>query len=534
MAPQSNQLVADASPVGSNQPAAQAAAQLPLPGQRETSVGITLGLVAAAVFFLAAWLYPIGWVNRYLLGHPVSVVSVLLFSLVCGMLVAKLRWVRTDARLTRSLRDQDLAVTMPVNLPEADQWLMRADAGRVAKYWLLSLADLPTAARHGQLVQRLSELLQRQSERTSTRQLPDEIRELAMRDSDRAHDSLQLNRIIVWSIPMLGFLGTVIGITQTLGGIDFSSGTAAIEDLKAGLYVAFDTTAVALVLSVAAIFLQYPVERSEQSLLSEIDHRVARLLSSCLPADDRGENPAAHIAELCDGLRVAVGQSLASQAELWRSTIDEAHHHWQRVADDNSQRIAAALSTSLAPLLQTHSQQLSAVLQSHAQAVQAQVQSWQTQQSRDETQQAQHWQQWHTAYENGVQTIVERQASLQQALQQSLESSLEKSLDTQVLRLASLETLMQTTVQAQADDLAQRKREQKQQLKLDAQRRAEETREALDVQAPLSDAMLALARAVDVLGQQLPANSRHLVKTPLAAQVESTSANTIPLARRAA
>ena len=46
--------------------------------------------------------------------------------------------------------------------------------------------------------------------------------------SDANHDVLQLVRIIIWAIPMLGFLGTVVGITETLGGLDFSDGAAAV------------------------------------------------------------------------------------------------------------------------------------------------------------------------------------------------------------------------------------------------------------------------------------------------------------------
>lgn len=342
-------------------------------GVGEGSVGITLGLFAAAVFYLLAWLFPLPWVERYFLGHPVSVAATVLFAIACAILVVKVRRIRADTKLTNQLRDDDLMLSLPENLQTTEQWLLRNDAGRVAKLWLQSLGDLPQSARRSPIVVRLAELLQRQSGRVSTRHLSDDLREVSSREGDTAYDSLQLIRIIVWAIPMLGFLGTVIGITQTLGGLDFSDGTAAVDRLKSGLYVAFDTTALGLVLSVVAIFLQFPVERSEQRLLGEIDRRVGSMLAAGLPSDDHGDNPAAHIAELCDGIRVAVGQSLASQAELWRTTIDEAHSHWQRVAEDNSQRIATALSTSLGPLLETHSEKLAETLGDHNSAMKHQL-----------------------------------------------------------------------------------------------------------------------------------------------------------------
>jgi hypothetical protein len=70
-----------------------------------------------------------------------------------------------------------------------------------------------------------------------------------------------------------------------------------------------------------------------------------------------------------------VEQSLTSQAELWRTTIDEAHSHWQRVADDNSQRIASALSTSLKPLLEMHTEKLASTLGGHTSSMQHQLDS---------------------------------------------------------------------------------------------------------------------------------------------------------------
>lgn len=344
-------------------------------GIGEGSIGITLGLFASAVFYLLVWLFPLPWIERYFLGHPVSVAATILFSVACAILVVKVRRIRADTKLTNQLRDDDLMLALPDNLQTSEQWLLRNDAGRVAKLWLQSLGELPQSARRSPLVVRLAELLQRQSGRVSTRHLSDDLREVSSREGDTAYDSLQLIRIIVWAIPMLGFLGTVIGITQTLGGLDFSDGIAAVDRLKSGLYVAFDTTALGLVLSVLAIFLQFPVERSDQRLLGEIDRRVGSMLSAGLPSDDHGDNPAAHIAELCDGIRVAVGQSLASQAELWRTTIDEAHSHWQRVAEDNSQRIATALATSLRPLLEMHTDKLSSTLGGHTSAMKQQLDS---------------------------------------------------------------------------------------------------------------------------------------------------------------
>jgi hypothetical protein len=332
------------------------------------------------------------------------------------------------------------------------------------------------------------------------------LREVSAREGDAAHDSLQLVRIIVWAIPMLGFLGTVIGITQTLGGLDFTDGTAAVDRLKSGLYVAFDTTALGLVLSVVAIFLQFPVERSEQRLLAEIDRRVGSLLAAKLPSDDTADNPAAHIALLCDGIRVAVGESLASQAQLWKETIDAAHSHWERIAGEHGHRIGEALTTSLAPALKTHSASLSGhseSLRDHAVSLTTIRQSWNTDLE-------QRWQKWTDAFSLGTDLLTRHQQTLAQ--QSTALSDQSESLLQTTQRLADQTSVLTETSQ-RAEQLSQLQRSLdggllrltevnaavQHSLEIRDQAKAGDA-----VADQMSDAMLVLARAVDVLGKRLP------------------------------
>ena len=59
---------------------------------------------------------------------------------------------------------------------------------------------------------------------------------------------------------MLGFLGTVVGISGALGGLTVASDfEAMLSGLRDKLYVAFDTTALALTLSIVLMFAQFIV-----------------------------------------------------------------------------------------------------------------------------------------------------------------------------------------------------------------------------------------------------------------------------------
>ena len=91
--------------------------------------------------------------------------------------------------------------------------------------------------------------------------------------------SYSVPRILVWAIPLLGFIGTVIGISGAVSGFTgFLENSGDVEQIKEGigqvtsnLGLAFDTTLLALFLSVLVMIPLVLVERYESSLLLGID-----------------------------------------------------------------------------------------------------------------------------------------------------------------------------------------------------------------------------------------------------------------------
>ena len=95
-------------------------------------------------------------------------------------------------------------------------------------------------------------------------------------------------RYLVWLIPTLGFIGTVIGIAQalsTLGGVDFSDQTAMgamMGEMTSALGVAFYTTLLALLQSAVLVFAVHVVQAREERVLNRagqycIDNLINRL-----------------------------------------------------------------------------------------------------------------------------------------------------------------------------------------------------------------------------------------------------------------
>ncbi|MFH1862256.1 MAG: MotA/TolQ/ExbB proton channel family protein, partial [bacterium] len=87
-------------------------------------------------------------------------------------------------------------------------------------------------------------------------------------------------RYLIWLIPTLGFIGTVMGISLALQGFsgiiaraaDFKAVRDALPEVTYYLATAFDTTFLALGLSVVAVFYMSYLLKREEQLLEQVDN----------------------------------------------------------------------------------------------------------------------------------------------------------------------------------------------------------------------------------------------------------------------
>lgn len=96
-------------------------------------------------------------------------------------------------------------------------------------------------------------------------------------DEALAESGYTLLRALIWAIPVLGFIGTVLGLSEAVGA--FSSVLAAASDIDqvkpalrevtTGLAVAFDTTLQGLVAAMAVHLLMTCVKRVEERFLDD-------------------------------------------------------------------------------------------------------------------------------------------------------------------------------------------------------------------------------------------------------------------------
>jgi biopolymer transport protein ExbB/TolQ len=77
-------------------------------------------------------------------------------------------------------------------------------------------------------------------------------------------------RYLLWAIPSIGFVGTILGISQSLS----IAGSGDIDRITSALGVAFDTTLLALVLSLILMYLYHGLQEKNELLHHEIEEFV--------------------------------------------------------------------------------------------------------------------------------------------------------------------------------------------------------------------------------------------------------------------
>ncbi|WP_013322210.1 MotA/TolQ/ExbB proton channel family protein [Gloeothece verrucosa] len=149
-----------------------------------------------------------------------------------------------------------------------------------------------------------------------------------------SESSYAFPRILIWAIPLLGFIGTVVGISQAVNGFNgFLEKSSDIGQIKqgigtvtSGLAVAFDTTLLALLLSVLVMIPMVLVERYESRLLLAIDIFINDEL---LPRFKEESNSLEQ-----KNLKEAVNQAIQESFPRAQDLIEPAHEYAKQAVTD--------------------------------------------------------------------------------------------------------------------------------------------------------------------------------------------------------
>jgi len=90
----------------------------------------------------------------------------------------------------------------------------------------------------------------------------------ALANKNEAENSMV--RYLIWAVPSIGFIGTVRGIGEALSRADEAL-AGNISGMTSSLGVAFNSTLVALVISIVLMFLLYQLQRLQDSLIVSVN-----------------------------------------------------------------------------------------------------------------------------------------------------------------------------------------------------------------------------------------------------------------------
>ncbi|MEM8865804.1 MAG: MotA/TolQ/ExbB proton channel family protein [Planctomycetota bacterium] len=207
------------------------------------------------------------------------------------------------------------------------------------------------------LVARLRSILDYVLKAQSADSVESQLRTLEEADCDRMSAGYSMVRVITGVVPLLGFLGTVIGITEAIGGLSINPEQleASMGNVIAGLSGAFSTTALALALSIVLVFTKLIVERFEDNLLFKTGERAYQELVGRFEQYGTATDPhVASMSRMCDQVVRAVEVMAARQADLWKSTIDETHDRWALATSTAGEQLTTAVTVGLRKSLEDH------------------------------------------------------------------------------------------------------------------------------------------------------------------------------------
>ena len=163
------------------------------------------------------------------------------------------------------------------------------------------IEQLPLNPRRDFLVRRVLLALDHVDARGDVQVVGEVLQSQGEIDGARVDGSYTMLHVFIWAVPIMGFIGTVLGISDAVS--QFSGSLEGAEDLDvikqslagvtSGLALAFDTTLVALAMSMVIMFPANTLQKAEEDLLISIDqycndHLLQRLQNTAAATGGTG------------------------------------------------------------------------------------------------------------------------------------------------------------------------------------------------------------------------------------------------------
>ena len=243
-------------------------------GGRFTSVNKVFTLLIATILTIVFYLALIYGLRPQPRFHPITAMflergfvpypTMLLFFWALSILFIK--W--------RKIAFQSEALRLSA-VPQQPDFVLNAESARAVLDRVHSLVDSTT---HFLLLNRIERALSNLQNIGHVSDVSTILRNQADYDQERAASSYALVNSFIWAIPVLGFIGTVLGLRAAIGalgltlqaGSDMAALRQSLQGVTAGLATKFETTLIALVCAVII-----------QLIVAFVQSREADFLDAC-------------------------------------------------------------------------------------------------------------------------------------------------------------------------------------------------------------------------------------------------------------
>lgn len=314
-----------------------------------TAIAIILGVPLAAGILALVNVGPFkdSVISRYL-EHPAEQIEIIMCCIALCALGVKLVSLLPERS---ALAGQLLPAWNGKTVPVAEARALKAELG-----------IQPRRLQNTYVGRRIAAVLEFLCSRGSAAELDDHMRFLAETDALTMDASYSLIRFLTWAMPIIGFLGTVLGITKAISGVDPATLEKNLGQVTGGLAEAFDATALALGLTMVVMFVSFLIERVETSIVEAVDHVIDQLLAHRF--ERGGADGGEFVSALHQNTKVlleATEKLVERQAAVWSRSLAEVDKRRLEVEQGLQERLAAALGTAMRQTEEAHAKRLADV-----------------------------------------------------------------------------------------------------------------------------------------------------------------------------
>ena len=190
----------------------------------------------------------------------------------------------------RKIKFQQKAFNLPI-IPTDPSFCLNPETARTVLHQIHELVDNPM---NFAVLNRMERALSNMDNMGNTADMTAILKIQAENDESQVASSYGFIQGLMWAIPVLGFIGTVLGLGQAIGAFgmtlqqdgDLAGIKESLTFVTGGLSTAFDTTLVALVMALILQLLVSLLQGNESNWLDSCNEYCSRKLAGRLRLRD--------------------------------------------------------------------------------------------------------------------------------------------------------------------------------------------------------------------------------------------------------